>query len=163
MEVGHLWGPAGGGLLPGGRAGDLRTSAGLDPGVLHHRLVLGAVMPPKLPEEDGEPLGQHQVGLGLVLGEDGPLWVLRCLRLEYLRARAGWPWESSEVLDLAACCSRVLKSARLLGLVTGRFPELGSLEDDKDGEPREQNFLTRRARKRCFSVGKPRKKTKSLE
>ena len=34
-------------------------------------LVLGAVVSPTLPEEEGEHLGQQQVGLGLVLGEDG--------------------------------------------------------------------------------------------
>ena len=54
----------------GGRAGDLWPSAGLDPGGLQHRLVLGAVVLPKLLKEEGEHLGQQQVGLGLVLGKD---------------------------------------------------------------------------------------------
>ena len=55
----------------GGRAGDLWLSADLDPGGLPHRLVLGTVVPPKLPEDEGEHLGQQQVDLGLVLGEAG--------------------------------------------------------------------------------------------
>ena len=67
----------------------------------------------------------------------GTLSVLRCLRLEYLKARAGWPWEISEVLDLTASCSGVLKSTRLIILVMGRFPALGSLEDVDAGEARE--------------------------
>ena len=57
----------------GGRAGDLWSSAGLDPGDFQHRVVLGAMVPQELPEEEGEHLGEQQVGLGdpgLVLGDD---------------------------------------------------------------------------------------------
>ena len=58
----------------GGRAGDLWPSAGLDPGDFQRRVVLGAVVPQELPEEEGEHLGEQQVGHGdpgLVLGDDG--------------------------------------------------------------------------------------------
>ena len=72
------------------------------------------------------------------LAKTGTLLVLRCLRLEYLRARAGWLWESSKVLDLAACGSGVWKLTRLTSLVKGSFPAFGSLEDDEAGEPREE-------------------------
>ena len=71
----------------------LWPSACLDPGGLQHRLVLGAVVPPKLPEDEGEHLGQQQVGLGIVLG----------------------------VLDMAACCSGFLESTRLISLLKGKF------------------------------------------
>ena len=97
------------------------------------------------------------------LAKPGTLLVLRWLRLEYLRERAGWPWESSEVLDLAACCSQVLtstrlkslgkggscrwealKMTRLVSLVKGRFPSLGRLEEGSAvGEPEDAAALER--------------------
>ena len=69
-------------------------------------MALGAEVPPKLSEEDGEHLGHHPVGPGLVLGKAGPLWVLRCLRLECWGARVGRLWERRESLDPAASLKR---------------------------------------------------------
>ena len=39
------------------------------------------------------------------LVKTGTLLALRCFRLEYLKARAGWLSEISKVLDLAESCS----------------------------------------------------------
>ena len=69
-------------------------------------MALGAEVPPKLSAEVSEHLGPHPVGPGLVLGEAGPLWVLRYLRLECCRARAGRLWERRESLDPAASLKR---------------------------------------------------------
>ena len=85
----------------GGRAGDLWPRAGLDPGDFQRRVVLGAMVPQELPEEDGEHLVSSLAMTGILL-------VFRYLRLGVKRDResstlamgsrsgAGRPWESSE-------------------------------------------------------------------
>ena len=77
----------------GGRANDLWPLSGLDTGGLPSRLVLGAVVSPRLPPEKGEHLAQHQAALGPVLGDGGP------------REGAQVTFSATEILSMVACCS----------------------------------------------------------